>query len=272
MGSEMCIRDSAAAKARARRERDAAENARGIGSDDDGVEDVPRPAPAKRAMPATPTPPIPPGAPSPAPTAGKLSNPPAQPACSADQSAAQRASPAAPAPAGARTPGSGAQEPPKRAANLQAAAKTAERVLTQQGATASRAAGAAVRPRSATDFERAWRALWRAGGPAQNADALRAYLELIPPAEMAPLFGENLADSALETLAVSARDLYLACGDAPRALALLCGLARVRRFDVLWMFASKDAKAAARAVLSADEPPDAPFGPDDVSRARAAFL
>mmetsp|Transcript_8090 Transcript_8090/g.19041 ORF Transcript_8090/g.19041 Transcript_8090/m.19041 type:complete len:143 (-) Transcript_8090:81-509(-) len=137
-------------------------------------------------------------------------------------------------------------------------------------ATAAATAAAFKKPRSTNEFERAWKTVWRAG--TGDLGAQRDYLALLPPSEMERFFGENLSDTAFETLATAARNVYLEAGAVSSALALLCGLARVRRFDVLWMFAGRDAKSAALQVLALYAEPDAPFGAEDVARARAAFV
>jgi hypothetical protein len=222
---------AAAAKARGRREAEARRLANGGSDDDDDA--ATRPPPPPPAAVAPPPPVV-------APPAAAAPSPPA----------------AAPSP------------PAKRAPNLEAAAQIAARV--GQSAAAAASPIPTAKPRTTSDFERTWRALWKAGGPATNGEALRALLALLPPDEMAPLFGESLSDSTLETLVLGARALYLP-ERAPDALALLCGLARVRRFDVLWMFAGDEAKRAALDVLAAVAPPAPPFDEFDMARARKAF-
>jgi len=268
---------SAAAAAKARKRREASQAGRDAGSDNDASsdgdeEDVPvrargkaGDASATQNQPAV-APPIP-EKPSAATEAGKAA-------------VDGRAAGAGDAGGGTAESGQNVKDalqaspqaqPPRRAVDADAAARLAERI-------SQTAPAVPPRPRTTVEFERTWRTLWRKsskGRDAASAPTLRSYLEHLAPADLATFFGENLSDETLETLALAARGLYLhadsSAGGAPRALSLLCGLARVRRVDMVWMLAGKEAKLAAGEVFAAGAQPEAPFGPADVEVARRAF-
>lgn len=275
----------AAARARARREAESRRAASAAAEEEEEVEDLPR-APA-RARPAAP-PKQPEAAPvlaasaPPAPTEPAARPPPLSSAAAAG---ARAAGAAAGSPKGSPSTAGGGAQPaaPKRApVSYEAAAQIAERVAQSHSAsspTAPIAAAAArpppgARPRTCTEFERQWRAAWPAKGRTDaHVDAAAALLELLPPAELAPFFGAGMSDEIFEGLLghAAARHARARADDSASALALLCGLARVRRHDVLWMFAGDAAKAAARALISAGGQPAAPFTDADVQRARSVF-
>ena len=138
----------------------------------------------------------------------------------------------------------------KREVDHHAAKAVAERAAAT-AAAAEAAALASSRP-SLSTFEQRLRSL-RKGGKALGVppEALRDALGMLPSSSaeaMRSFVGEGLNEEILSAIVLATHE-----GQEPPAAAAarLCHLARVRRFEMQWMFVGKAEKAAAAAVLKA---------------------
>jgi len=135
--------------------------------------------------------------------------------------------------------------------DLAKAVETARRVAERAAPSAISAAD--VAKLGFSGFERAFIALWARGKcGAEREPELAAYLGLLSTDErtLVNFVGDALSEDTLSGM-VLATERALLPADAAGAAALLCRLAAVRRFDMLWMFQTKKESAAAEKVLRA---------------------
>jgi len=151
-----------------------------------------------------------------------------------------KASEASPPSGPSASPSNGKEGVPKGKVDLEKARQTAKRVAELGKASVPP-------PTNFSSFERGLRSVWAGGKGA--VEEVRSYIQGLPKEQekLDKFVGEKLSDEFLETL-VQAAEVSLDTQDAIALLAMVC---RLRRFEMGWMMAAGNAKAAAQRIFQA---------------------